>query len=350
MKNNDEFFKQLDEEIKNAKGDPVSLKWHQAIFQNFRQKVLDLNDSFPYDSRKCVSDCGGKCCCNNSVQLSTYDIYQIVTSPIAIQLGLGDTTKLFEGTKPRLFHYIDPNSGIPRARIFNTEISEDLSVCPFLGTTKMARSKRDLINLRKGLHWKIPNLYAKNGTPARLCVLQTVKPTICRSSPIGRLQEGGRDGEPPRDYYFLQPPLENCVCVKTAKRVKLRDFLTQSKVNEYYQANTELNEILDKLGPPHDPSPPSLREVLLIVLYDFDFPPVLHGLDPVKVRPTYNALLTTAAQLIDHWEHDPEKVGKILRAFHLDLGEEVVYQDDIKGYLADYITEFGTITKNFWLP
>jgi hypothetical protein len=76
------------------------------IFDGLSDKFLSMDDEFPFDHRKCVEECGGLCCLNIPVSINPYDVYRIVTSERGKELGLTDTTKLFDPEKPLFDLYL----------------------------------------------------------------------------------------------------------------------------------------------------------------------------------------------------------------------------------------------------
>ena len=290
--------------------DPARYENYKRVFTNIRQKILKLDDTFPFDGTKCVTDCGGKCCYDNDPQINTYDVYKIVTSKLGVKLGYANTTKLFNGASAPLGYALGRSFGHPQAWIRFVSIGGGMTVCPFLRVAKPARSKHELVKLHKIHKEKLPTIYTRDGTPRGLCTLHEIKPTVCRSFPIGRVGRA-RGGF----FYVFHPPSERCACVETEKRVKVRDYIREWSLDEYYAENDKYYKVLAEFSPPLK----GLRLLLLVVLFNFDLPAVRAGLDPVKVRPTYDMIITTADQLIKNWGEDLGEVRGALRRINWDL-------------------------------
>lgn len=271
---------------------------------------LKLDDEFPFDGTRCVTECGGKCCTDIDVKINPFDIYRIVTSPEGRKLGFTDTTKLSRA----IDRYLGSVSGLPMACIKFTDLSGGLRTCPFLIPVKPPRTKREL---RQHMADKRGRFRTTDGHQVMLCRLHKIKPLICRGSPLGRSQIIGKDGID-ETHYFFRPPMVDCACVQTEKRVKVADYIKMWSLDEYYRESAKFHALLPKMGMPSDPTPLSLRKFLLVLLYDFDWGPVGVGIDPIAVRPTYNELIAMAHRVLDNWG-DATVVDPIAQRMHIKI-------------------------------
>ncbi|MFB0545251.1 MAG: hypothetical protein ACETVN_06040 [Asgard group archaeon] len=251
--------------------------WQKKIVENLDGITVSLDDEVVFDGYKCLSECNGLCCFDIQVMVDPFDIFRITRSKhVQENLGITDTTKLYEGEQPLLLYYVGGTSNMPFA-IINFRpvkvLGKDVKIkkCPFLvpAFPKLYAEKKGKKGKKGGKARYF--VVARAGEPM-ICALEKAKPTICRSSPIGRaLMYSGKDRK--KEYRFIyKPPDPKCPACKAEKKVKVRDYVEEwDLINSYKYKDLFFDQICwfeeKKFHFPRD-----LIYKLGQILYNFDEP------------------------------------------------------------------------------
>jgi hypothetical protein len=219
------IIKQLKSILKKAGNLEVNRDWKAVLEETVRNplRLLDLDDEFPFDSTKCITECGGRCCFRTRVvRVGPVDADYLAKSPSLEGMGREEIVDRFfsiflggtGGSREEESASLLPMGVLKRIEVVGHYI------CPFI----------DL---------KIRKKYRENADPflggvGGICKLgQGYKPAICMLYPLGRLETAVEPGDDERereeeDQDFEEPFFvlitDDCAAVKTAKRISVRDF------------------------------------------------------------------------------------------------------------------------------
>ena len=253
------------------------VEWQKRIVENLEGITVSLDDEVPFDGDKCLSECSGICCFDIQVMVDPFDVFRITRSKhVHENLGITDTTKLYEGEQPLLLYYVGRTSNMPfaiinfrRVKVLGKDVK--IKKCPFLvpAFPKLYAEKEGNKGNKggKGRYFVV----ARAGEPM-ICALEKAKPTICRSSPIGRaLMYSGKDRK--KEYRFIyKPPDPNCPACKTEKKVKVGDYIEEWHLINSYKYKDLFFDLICWLQEKKFQFPKDLIYKLGQILYNFDNP------------------------------------------------------------------------------
>jgi len=124
-----------------------------------------------------------------------------------MKLDLTDTAKLFRNDPPLAVIYLGDQSGMPQASLDFRKNGRYRKICPF---AQIISTKKYRFKLECGIH--------------------KIKPLACRISPLGRLKSPDSN----KNYFFIQKPVQDCCCVNSNKRIRIKDYIKDNGLKEYF--------------------------------------------------------------------------------------------------------------------
>lgn len=208
----------------------------------------------------------GRCCFDIDILLNPYDI-------LRLRRHLGCTTSdLIERGLVEIFP--GGNSGLPLAMITFRKVEEETSLCPFLAPVVDGQKLRELTKAKDKL--TMEDLEAARILKRLACGIYPARPTVCRSSPLGRISIGSKDGGNTRNLFY-QPPIPSCPACQGEGQVKVAKWIEDNNVQPYWDASERFQNLFptlfDKglvLREGVDRATVVLWNVAAAILYDFD--------------------------------------------------------------------------------
>ena len=178
----------------------------------------------------------GRCCFDIDILLNPYDI-------LRLRSHLGCTTSdLIERGLVEIFP--GGNSGLPLAMITFRKVDEQTSLCPFMAPVVAGEKLRELTKGKDKLN--IEDLEAAR-IPKRLaCGIYPARPTVCRSSPLGRMSVRSKEGEDTRNLFY-QPPTPSCPACQGEGHVKVGKWIEDNNVQPYWDASERFQNLFPTL-------------------------------------------------------------------------------------------------------
>ncbi len=267
----------LNREYKEALG--IAKKKVRQLYEI--NELIENDDYIPFDGKKCITHCIGRCCINTPVQINTYDIYAIVSSKQGHALGFENTMKLFEGPNAPFIYFLEKGSNIPICYIDFIQYHTNFSICPFAVESNKSLDKVNLIDqyFRRTFNSRSKDM------PHLFCLIHNIKPTICRSSPISRIQVSLNYKD--YSFYFFNPPSSKCPAIDTTKKWKLEDYINKWDLEKFYLNRGKIIQIIELLAY----STLDYRLKIAEKLFNFDKETIKNGLDPSRHRPSFDQLI-----------------------------------------------------------
>lgn len=207
----------------------------------------------------------GLCCLDTDILLTPYDI-------LRLRRHLGCTTSDLL-TRGLVEVFPGGSSGLPLAMIAFRSAEGKPSVCPFLipvvdarklGELTLGQGKLSLEDLEAA---RIPDRFA--------CGVYPVRPTVCRSSPLGRLTMWPVDEHSPRLFYH--PPGSFCPAIQKEGRTQVARWIDDNDIKPYWDASEALQRLCSTMLGKGLVMKDSTEQAVAIlwrlaasILYDFD--------------------------------------------------------------------------------
>lgn len=252
-------------------------EWQKKLADNY-DKMVVKDDGIIYESN-CLA-CGGRCCIDQEILVNPYDVWRIVHNErVSDLLGIKTSHDLYTSDnssgKPLLRYYLGPSSRLPLACINMREIDKETKVCPFNSPIKALKDYNDFRKFRNGRYDEIDYLKSAEGNPSLLCIIDEVKPTICRAFPLGRAGLKRKDDnhtsqEFPEMEYILMDDA-NCKKFRVPdKKMTVREYINKWNLDHLYQMSDLVKDWHEYLL--KEVKNEKARYVAGIPMYDFDVP------------------------------------------------------------------------------
>jgi hypothetical protein len=205
------------------------VKWLKEIAEGIesgKQKLLSEKDTFEFECTAC-----GECCFGQDILLNPVDIYKMVHSDFAKKTGIKTTKDLFD---MEFVHWF--RGSVSRAPIARITVKEKGGPCPFLIPAIGIRDEVVVEKFQKLMREE--NLgpgeaMDKLGLKIErfLCGLHAdgSKPTVCKSSPLGRIYK------PDGIAYIVAKPIPTCPGMEVKKTQVVGEWLKKMKLDDQYR-------------------------------------------------------------------------------------------------------------------
>jgi Fe-S-cluster containining protein len=296
---------------------------------------LQPTDEFNFSCDSC-----GICCHNIDIILSPLDILRIRKS---LELPTMEIIEKFTIT------YIGDTSKMPVCLLKFTQISKDITACPFLvpeffeelkeriKKEKIEQNSPELSALISELVDKCPDKKVK-----QICSIQKDKPEICRLFPLGRIFAQKIDCPDKKKTMYFKQPKESLPCSGDCFKCKrtVGDHLKDNNLGKLADLQEEYNEFLadaSQFMMKHE----NLLELpaLGMIMYDFDrallFQKIRKDLYALKDKDEISKIVVEKSKI---FEVIPELDSKIfLKLLKKDATEEE--EREVYKYLLSCIKE-----------
>jgi len=246
--------------------------------ENFSEELASGAIQFVKDEDEVEFKCQmcGACCFNQSILLSSYEIYQITRSASVREMfGINSTVELYSKGYAELILGCD--SKLPLAHIINKEVPDGTQVCPFI--LPAIQVPEEFFYSWTDKRQIAEDLLSEAKTRFILCGLDEAGPLVCKSYPFGRISRQTKEehdaGKPPAMREVFLP----VTCAGAGKgHISTGDYLKALNVREGWKATDDHFSFLGWLGSDEvDIQTMELQHLSKIaqLLYNFDGFPFL---------------------------------------------------------------------------
>lgn len=271
-------------------------KWQKEFMDNY-DKLVVKEDSIIYEPN-CLPSCVGKCCIGKDIMVYPYDVWRIMNDEkVSEFLGVTSSHDLYTSNNatgsPLLNYYLGPESRMPLAAISMIKTKSGPSICPFSSTVRKLTSDKDYAKFKDGKWENMDYMLADDGDPVLTCVLEKVKPLICRSYPLGR---AGRialqtDKSKPQEYpkmeYVLVPDAQCAKFRDPSKKMTVREYVAKWNLDKLFHMSDLVMQFYEYLN--SEVKDEKARYLTGMLLYDFDLP-ALNLLDKMQKKSDKEAI------------------------------------------------------------
>ena len=213
-----------------------------------KHKCLKPDDKFQFKCTAC-----GKCCFNQNIVLSIYDVIRLRTS---LQIS---TKEIFKKNFVNL--QIGYSSGLPILTINFKQFSENFTACPFLvpavrvkdafkrlvGEAKTREEREKLLDEYKENPKKLQKDLKGAKIDRWLCSVHKNRPMICRLYPLGRIKVMDKNGKFVEEKMILQEKEDWCPGWKQKHEYTLKSFLDECEFWHYKEGSDKSHAVLENL-------------------------------------------------------------------------------------------------------
>jgi len=212
-------------------------------------KPLKPADKFQFECQAC-----GRCCFENAVLLTTYDVVRLRNS---LKLT---TTEILKKDLVNL--YIGHSSGLPILSInFVKAKGAKITKCPFLTPVFRAKDMEKIMGKKiegeSGLNefrqecLKNPDKLFKQLDKVRvkqwICGVYPDRPIICRLFPLGRAKKFDKDWGAIQEEFYLQEKTDWCKGWETKESQTLKSFFKKAEIDNFREGSDAFQKMLGQL-------------------------------------------------------------------------------------------------------